>query len=133
MSANSTYADLAAGYLRTHGLGDFPVAAVPASASTQDRTYLTAVKLREWLKGQGIAPSALDVFSGGTHARRSRMLYRMAFGPDVDVGVLSARSSQYDEERWWQTSAGAKSVLGEAISVVWTACCFYPSLARSHE
>jgi hypothetical protein len=133
LSVSSNYADLAASYLRTHGLENFPVAAITAPASAQDRTFLSAVKLREWVKGQGLAPGALDVFSGGTHGRRTRMLYRMAFGADVDVGVLSARPSQYDEERWWRTSVGVKSVLGETVSVAWTACCFYPPPPGSHE
>ena len=42
--------------------------------------------------------TALDVMSSGTRARRSRLLYRIAFGPDVQVGVLAATSSDYDAE-----------------------------------
>lgn len=133
LSASSNYADLAADYLRGHGLENIHVTAIPAPASAQDRTFLSAVKLREWTERQGLAVSALDVFSSGTHARRSRMLYRMAFGPNVSIGIFSARSTQYDEERWWQTSAGVKSVLDETLSVTWTACCFYPPPRGSHE
>lgn len=133
LPAGSNSADLAASYLRKHGLEGVDVTAVPSFTSAQDRTFLSAVRLREWATKQGLAVTALDVFSGGVHARRSHMLYRMAFGPNIDVGILSARPTQYDEERWWQTSVGVKSVLGEAISVVWTACCFHPPPPGSNE
>jgi hypothetical protein len=133
LSAASNYADLAAGYLMNHGLPSIAVKAVPAPASAQDRTFLSAVKLREWIRRQGTGIDSLDVFSGGTHARRSRMLYRMALGPSVNVGIMSARPHQYDRDHWWQSSAGVKSVVGEAIGVAWTVCCFYPPPPGSHE
>lgn len=130
---SSNYADYAASYLRKHGLQHVDLTAVPAPASAQDRTFLSAVKVRDWAKMQGLEVSSLDVYSSGTHARRSRMLYRIAFGPNIDVGILSARPTQYDDERWWQTSAGVKTVLGETISLVWTTCWFHPAPPGSHE
>lgn len=130
---SSNYADWTASYLKTHGLADADVTPVPAPASAQDRTFLSAVKVRDWAARQGLAVNAIDVFSEGTHARRSRMLYRMAFGSNVDVGVLSARPQEYDEHRWWRTSVGTKSVLAEAVSLLWTTCCFRPAPSGSHE
>lgn len=125
-SLSSNYADLAASYLKTHGLENFPITAIPSPASTQERSYLSAVKLRDWIGKRPIAITRVDVFSTGAHARRSHMLYRMALGATVEVGIIPARSTQYDEDRWWQTSVGTKSVLGETISLIWTVCCFHP-------
>ena len=51
----------------------------------------------------------------------------MAFGPGVEVGVLAAPPRRYDVERWWLTSEGAKTVLGELLSLAWTKCCFWPA------
>jgi hypothetical protein len=133
LSGASNYAELAANYLRKHGLESAVLAAVPADATTQDRTFLSAARLRDWTSKRGLEPAAMDVFSAGTHARRSRMLYRMVFGPNTRVGILSARSPQYDEDHWWRSSAGVRSVMGEAISVAWTACCFHPPPAGSHD
>jgi hypothetical protein len=129
----SNYADWAGSYLKTHGLADVDVTPVPAPASAQDRTFLSAVKVRDWAAAKGIVLNAFDVFSVGTHARRSRMLYQMAFGPKVEVGVLSARPQEYDERHWWRSSAGAKSVLGETIGLLWTVCCFHPGPPGSYE
>lgn len=130
---SENYADLAARYLARNGLDGVPLTAVPTPASAQDRTFLSAVKVRDWTNMQGLELDALDVFSGGSHARRSRMIYQMALGPRVKVGILSARPAQYDEDRWWQMSVGVKAVLGETISVIWTACCFYPPPQGSKE
>ncbi len=69
----------------------------------------------------------------GVHARRSRLVYRIAFGPEVEVGVLAAPPRRYALDRWWATSDGAKSVLDEAIGLAWTTCCFRPPAPGPHE
>ena len=127
------YAELARDYLVRHGLPGSLVTAVPVPESAQDRTYLNAVMIRGWLQRSGRTVDAIDVFSSGVHSRRSRMLYRTAFGPHIRVGILAARPSGYDPDAWWATSVGAKSVLSEAISWVWTALFFHPGAPGSHE
>jgi len=128
-----SYAVRAASYLRANGVADIPVIAVEAPASAQDRTYLSAVMVREWAQRSGVKLEAIDLFSVGVHTRRSWLLYRMALGDEVEVGVLAARPVEYDPQRWWASSAGAKVTLGEAVSVVWTKCCFWPAARGSHE
>ena len=122
----STYAERASDYLRRHGATGIPVAAVAAPETAHDRTFASAVVVRDWLRGQGGSLDAVDLFSGGVHARRSRLVYRIAFGPDVEVGVLAAPPRRYALAHWWRTSEGAKAVLDEAIALAWTACCFAP-------
>ena len=123
----------AAAELRAIGLTEVPVIAVPAPASAQDRTYLSAVMVREWVAQNDPALASLDLYSAGVHARRSWLVYRMAFGDAVEVGVLSAPPTHYDPPRWWTTSTGVKTVIGEAISLAWTKCCFWPAPKGSHE
>lgn len=122
----SNYADFAASYLKSHGLSGIEIIPIPTPALAQDRTFLSAVTVRDWASKEGLGVASLDVFSSGTHARRSRMLYQSAFGPTVGIGVLAARPAEYDPENWWQTSVGAKAVLGESIGLIWTICCFHP-------
>jgi DUF218 domain. len=128
-----TYAERAADYLRHHGVGDTPVCAAPAPELLQDRSFLSAVFVREWLRAREPSLAALDVFSAGVHARRSRLVYRMAFGPGVDVGIVAAPPHRYRLDRWWSTSEGAKAVLGELLSLAWTKCCFWPAPAGTAE
>lgn len=120
------FAVRAAGYLRANGVVDLPVIAVPAPDTKKDRSYLSALRVRQWAQREGVVLVAVDVYSAGVHARRSRTVYRMALGEGVEVGVLAARPDDYDDARWWTSSTGAKSTLNEVVSLAWTACCFWP-------
>jgi hypothetical protein len=101
------------------------IAVVSTPESARDRTYLSAVMVREWIGRSGLAVRGLDVLSEGAHARRTWRLYRMALGGDLAVGIRAAPPG-YDRTAWWRSSQGAKEVLGEAIAWSWTACCFHP-------
>lgn len=127
------FAHRAAALLRAEGVANVPVVAVPAPASAQDRSYLSAVMVRDWAQRTGTRLEAIDLFSAGVHARRSWLLYRMALGRAVEVGVLAARPTEFDAQRWWTSSEGAKSTIGEVLSLVWTQCCFWPGPPGSHE
>ena len=130
LNGAATFAERAANYLKKHGLADATVTDISAPKTAQDRTYHSAVMVREWAQRTGLALDALDVFSFGTHARRSRLLYRLAFGPNVGVGILAAWPSDYDAMTWWRTSTGARDVLDQAIGLFWVKCFFWPPSAR---
>ena len=128
-----TFAARAAAYLRGHVPAGVPIVAVPAPDTTFDRTYLNAVMLHQWAVRAKVDLQAIDLFSSGVHTRRSGMVYRLALGPGVEVGVLAAVPEDFHDGRWWATSASTKSTIGEALSVAWTACCFWPGPPGSHE
>lgn len=121
----ATFAERAADYLKKY-LPHASITAVPAPDSAQERTFLSAVMVRGWAKRSGLNLEVLDVFSSGAHARRSRILYRMAFGPTVKVGVLAATSPDYAPDAWWRTSEGAEEVVMQAVALLWVQCCFWP-------
>ena len=127
------FAERGAAYLRAHGLADARIDIVPAPASAQDRTFLSAVVVREWAQRSGVALNTVDVFSAGVHARRSHLLFRLALGPGATVGVLASRPADFDTEHWWRSSGGTKAVMGETLSLAWTTCCFWPPAPGSHE
>ena len=116
-------AERAADYLVAKGLPASAVRAVPGEVSVHDRTFWSAMAVREWARDSGTRVIAIDVFSEGAHARRSRLLYQKAFGPDVKVGVLAARSTAAGEE-WWRTARGTREVLDQAIAFFWTKLFF---------
>jgi hypothetical protein len=126
--AYATAAERAADYLRSQGLPPSAVAAAPSPASAQDRTFMSAVIVREWTKRSGIEVRAIDVFSVGAHARRSRYLYQKAFGHEVKVGVVAGRH-EYANEAWWRSAEGAREVLDQAIAYVWIVLFFRPPAA----
>ena len=121
---DSTFAHRAAAYLKRRGVA--PVVAVPSPITRDYRTYKSAVLVREWARSNGVEVRSLDVFSRGPHARRSRLLYREAFGDEIPVGVVALAPEGYDQARWWRSTAGAREVLEQASGWLWTALFFRP-------
>lgn len=129
----ATYAERAADFYERQGIAAERIVAVPSPTSEQNRTFLSAVMVREWAEGLSQPPSAIGVYSYGPHARRTRLLYRMAFGPETRIGALSATPERYRGETWWRTSEGAKDVITESVALLWTKCCFWPPKRGSLE
>lgn len=129
----ATYAEQAAAILRSRGIPDRDIAVVPARASARDRTFTSAVALREWISSNGVDAPALDIVSEGPHGRRTWRLYRMAFGDGVAIGIRSVAPDLYSPTAWWTSSAGTKDVLTEAIAWAWTACFFHPPPLGSYD
>jgi hypothetical protein len=124
------YASRAADYLTLRAPGGPPVIAVPAPPTERDRTFQSALQVAAWARAAGVELSAIDVYSAGIHTRRSRSVYRLALAPAIEVGVRAAPNPD-SIRRWWTNSRGAKAVVGEALGVVWTACCFWPDRPAS--
>ncbi len=130
---DTDYAKLAADYLALHGIRRDLIYVVSAPKSAQERTFLSAVMFRESAQRLGITLDAVDIFSSGPHARRSRLLFQMALGPKVRVGVLAARPSDFEPEAWWRTSVGVENVFFQSFGFIWVKCCFWPGPTGSRE
>lgn len=114
------------GKLRGYGVPDGAIVTASSSVVHRDRTYHAAMAVREWLRKEGVGATSIDVVTLGPHARRSRLLYQMALGDDVKVGVISIRDWRIEPNAWWRTSEGARSVLTEAIGYVYARVFFSP-------
>ena len=126
LSAYKTYAQLGAATLIKLGLNSNVVQAVPAPRVRKDRTYFAALSLKRWLLAHNIKPERIHLISDGPHARRSRLLYQKAMGPEVVIGVSSIPSNEYDERHWWRYSAGVRSVIGEGLAYLYARFLFSP-------
>jgi hypothetical protein len=122
----STAAHRAADYLKRRGLASVPITPAPSPLTLRDRTYTSAQMVRAWAQRSGVELKKLDVVSRGPHARRSRLLYEKAFGPDVRIGVFAVRPPDYDPARWWRTSTGARDVAEQAAGLFWVKFFFNP-------
>ena len=121
------FAERSADFLRAHGVTSVPVIAVETPDVSKDRSYLSAVRVRNWVQQAGVAGQGVDVLSAGVHTRRSWLVYRMAFGDAAEVGALAAQPVDHDPRRWWATSEATKMTVGESLSLAWTTCCFWPA------
>ena len=127
LSEYNTYAELATAILLKLGLGTNAVQPVPAPPVVKDRTYTSALALREWFKAHGVSPTTVNVVTEGSHARRSRLMFEKAFGPSVAIGVFNVQSQGYDPRHWWRTSQGVRVELGEAFAYFYARFLFHPS------
>jgi hypothetical protein len=133
LSIHSNYAKMAADYLAQHGVPRSVIIPLPTPASAQERTFLSAVVLRNTAHQLGITLDAIDLFSSGAHSRRSRLLFQMALGQKVRVGILAGRPEDYDPKAWWRASSGVESIVFQAIGLLWVKCCFWPGPPGSQQ
>jgi uncharacterized SAM-binding protein YcdF (DUF218 family) len=124
-----TSASVGADLLRKNGLANGSVQMVPSRVMDRDRTYGSAVALRNWLRDQNMAVSSIDVVTEDVHARRTRVLFEKALGNNVTVGIIAVPNPDYDWRRWWWYSEGVKAVGSEALAYIYTRFLFYPSEA----
>lgn len=92
----------------------------------KDRTYTSAMTVKDWIIKNRPETQAFDLVTIGCHARRSRMLFNKAFNDDVKVGVVAIKNQLYDPERWWKSSSGFREVTEETITWLYALLFFSP-------
>ena len=129
---DTSYAERGANYFRARDMPVEKSVIVNAPYSAQNRTFLNAVMVREWFKQQGISLTRLDVFSSSVHTRRSRDLYRLAFGDQVEIGITASEPRDFTPEDWWNSNDRGKGVAVELAGWFLIKCCFFPGDPGSH-
>jgi uncharacterized SAM-binding protein YcdF (DUF218 family) len=99
--------------------------AIPTPDVRKDRTFASAVALKEWMAAHGGIPAKITVLSVGPHSRRTRLLFAKAFGDRAEVGILAFPSDGYDPKRWWIYSEGFRNVTSEAIAYAYARIIFW--------
>jgi uncharacterized SAM-binding protein YcdF (DUF218 family) len=122
-----TSASVGADLLRKNGLANGSVQMVPSRVMDRDRTYGSAVALRNWFRDHNMAVSGIDVVTEDLHARRTRLLFQKALGDKLTVGVIAIANPDYDAKHWWSYSEGVKEVGSEALAYVYARLFFHPS------
>lgn len=124
LSDFGSYAEVGRATLERMGAPADHLRAVPAPKVRRDRTFASAVALRDWLAREGRMPAALNVVTVDAHARRSRLLFEKAFGDRTRIGIVALPDEQYDGRRWWRSSQGVRTVLNEFIGYVYARFLF---------
>jgi hypothetical protein len=127
----NTSASVAADILKKFGVPNDLVQMVPSRVFARERTYSSAVALRDWFREHNTPPHSINVLTEGAHARRTRLLYQKAFGKNVAVGVIAVSNPDYDPTQWWRYSDGVREVIGESIAYIYARFFFYPSAPPS--
>lgn len=117
----STYAELAARELIRSGVPEDKIIVAPAKETERQRTYESAVAVWRALRARAIQPKALDVFSYGTHARRTRLVFAKVFASESNVGMIGWAPLNDEAAPWWRSSDRAKELLTETVGYAYEA------------
>jgi DUF218 domain len=115
-----TFAELAGITLTALGLEPEYLLAVPDNSTGNNRTYDAATALKEWLPIANLKIDSLNLLTLGTHSRRSWMLFKNAFEPDIKIGAIAIAPMHYDPQQWWKSSEGSRTIVSEFIAYLYT-------------
>lgn len=109
------------------------LALVTCNVVHKDRTYHSALAVKKWMQQQDVPAKSFDIVTLGPHARRSRILFKRAFGPDANIGVIALDEHGYDPVHWWRSSEGVREVLFEGVAYLYVRLFFNPDDANQPE
>ena len=113
----SNYAEMAGLELVELGIPRDKMTVAPCKKTESRRTFESAAAVLRALAAMQVRPKALNVFTYGPHAKRSRLVYAKVF-PDTDVGVIAWSPSEDRLEPWWRSSQRAKELLSESVGYI---------------
>jgi hypothetical protein len=123
LSEYKTYANLAKATLTVISKRN-DIIAVPARLSQKDRTYISAFALKEWLKANHIKYNKINIVTLDVHSRRTRFLFQKALGQNYSIGIIAIDNIYYNENKWWFSSLGFKTIVLETIAYFHTRIIF---------
>jgi uncharacterized SAM-binding protein YcdF (DUF218 family) len=121
-----TSASVGADLLKKYGVVPDKVQMVPAHAVRRDRTYSSAVALRDWFQQHDLMVTSFNLLTEDVHSRRSQLLFQRAFGSHVAIGIIAIPDPDYDARHWWRYSEGVREIVGESIAYLYAALFFKP-------
>ena len=74
----NTSASVGAELLKKAGIPREAIQMVPSHVNGRERTYSSAIALRDWFRENKTPVSSINVLTEGAHARRTRLLYQKA-------------------------------------------------------
>jgi hypothetical protein len=116
-----SYAEGAGQELIRSGIPTDRITVAPSGDTENQRTFESAVAVWRALHGRSIHPRALNVFTWGPHARRSRLIFAKVCRPGTVVGVVSWMPLGYKAVPWWTSSDRARELLTESAGYLFEA------------
>ena len=116
--------------LKNFGLPSESLQMVPSRVMDRERTYGSAVALRNWFRDHNMSVRSFNVLTQDFHARRTRLLYQKAFGKEIRIGIIAVPSPDYDSTHWWRYSDGVREVVAESVAYIYARFFFLPSQAH---
>ena len=100
----------------------FDIRAFPAPKTRKDRTFASALALRDALATN--IPPSMTLATESPHLRRSAHLFRRALSDSTQFGTLPLPPPDCDQSDWYRCSSGVRSLLSESIAYLYA--LFFP-------
>ena len=92
---SSSYAIEGKELLIQYGIGPDKIIPVTAERVVYNRTFCSALAVKEWLEKNEITVEGINLYSLGIHSRRSWITYRNLLEKEYPVGVISGEQKFY--------------------------------------
>ena len=117
-----TYAEVTTERLQKLGVSSEAILTASAPDVAADRTYASALAVRDKLEEQGLFGRPANLYTLGAHSRRSFLLYRLAFDSEGSLGVVALENEELDLRHWCRSSLAFRQVADEAIAWLYVQC-----------
>jgi uncharacterized SAM-binding protein YcdF (DUF218 family) len=84
-----SYAEMAHREMIRSGIPEERIIVAPSKSTQTRRTYESALAVSDALQRRNIKPKAFNIFTLGSHARRSRLVFAKVEGSLTKVGVIA--------------------------------------------
>jgi len=109
------YAREAANLMLRLGVPPDRVIEAPALETKSQRTFESALAVRRVLDARRLQPAAVNIFTVGAHAKRSRLVFAKTLAAGTRVGVISVTPIGYPSGPWWKSTERADVFLKETV------------------
>ena len=109
------YAVSAKEELMRRGIPEDRIIAAPPLENKRQRTFESAVAVLQALRALKPETRAVNIFTIGAHARRSRLIFAKVFGGDWRVGSVAWIPNDYRGGQWWRSSERAEDMVKETV------------------
>ena len=113
------FAKLSEATLITLGFDPDLIQPIPTPNVERDRTLASAISVKEWLVKSSLEVKGINVYSDDVHSRRTWLLFKKVFEPEIAVGAIAHPPLDYDAQFWWTSSEGFRTVLSETIAYIY--------------
>ena len=114
-----TTADIVSQELIKKGIDQQYIVAISVPSVRRHRTLTKALALEKWIDESSITIAAINIFTLGVHARKSKLLFQKVLGPNFDVGIIAGKEVLYNRNFWWLSLDGIRVVSRNIIGYLY--------------
>lgn len=124
-------AEVAKEIMLYYGIPPDKIVAISTPKEELNRTFSSAETVAHWVSRHYETVPAMNIFTEGVHARRSLMLYQLAFSGQgksgvETLGIIAAPKYRYNRKNWWKKEEGREYVFVQTLKYIYAKFLFSP-------